>query len=231
MVPMTLILDKVVPWGRSFDEYRRMFNLAPEDLEKRILGCGDGPASFNAEMARRGKRVTSVDPLYEFSPDRIRARIHEVFHTIIGEARQKADAFVWDHIVSPEHLGEIRMEAMNTFLDDYSHGRDDGRYVTGSLPQLPFSDGAFEMALCSHYLFTYSGLIGEREHVEAILEMSRVAGLVRVFPLVDMFGGGRSRHLDGVIQRLDRMGFTANIRKVPYEFQRGGNEMLAVMQR
>jgi hypothetical protein len=41
-------LDKVVPWGRSFDEYVRMFDLTPADLGKRILGCGDGPASFGS---------------------------------------------------------------------------------------------------------------------------------------------------------------------------------------
>ena len=47
-------LEKVVPWGRSFAEYIRMFSLTEEDLEKRILGCGDGPASFNAELTKKG---------------------------------------------------------------------------------------------------------------------------------------------------------------------------------
>jgi hypothetical protein len=42
-------LERVVPWGRSFDEYRRMFVLSSDDLRLRILGCADGPASFNAE--------------------------------------------------------------------------------------------------------------------------------------------------------------------------------------
>lgn len=47
-------LDKVVPWGRSFEEYVAMFNLTKEDLGRRILGCGDGPAGFNAELTKRG---------------------------------------------------------------------------------------------------------------------------------------------------------------------------------
>ena len=60
-------LEQVVPWGRSLAEYRAMFTLSEEDLQKRILGCGDGPASFNAEMTASGKpTVTSVDPLYAF---------------------------------------------------------------------------------------------------------------------------------------------------------------------
>jgi hypothetical protein len=34
-------LQQVVPWGRSFDEYRAMFALTDVDLEGRIFGCGD----------------------------------------------------------------------------------------------------------------------------------------------------------------------------------------------
>ena len=64
-------LDHVVPFGRSLDEYQRMFNLSGDDLAKNILGVGDGPASFNAEMLKRGHSVTSVDPLYELSGKRL----------------------------------------------------------------------------------------------------------------------------------------------------------------
>ena len=46
-------LDEVVPWGRSFDEYRLMFALSDMDLELRILGCADGPVSLNAVATRR----------------------------------------------------------------------------------------------------------------------------------------------------------------------------------
>ena len=42
-------LDSVVPWGRSFDEYCAMFDLSDRDLDLKILDCGGGPASFNAE--------------------------------------------------------------------------------------------------------------------------------------------------------------------------------------
>ena len=66
-------LDHVVPWGRSFDEYRRMFTLADADLDLTIIGCGDGPASFNAEATLRGGRITSCDPIYRFEKSRIDA--------------------------------------------------------------------------------------------------------------------------------------------------------------
>jgi len=57
-------LDAVRPWGRSFDEYQRMFALSDADLHSRILGCADGPAGFNAVATGRRLRVTSCDPLY-----------------------------------------------------------------------------------------------------------------------------------------------------------------------
>ncbi|HKH12276.1 MAG TPA: hypothetical protein VKA73_14135 [Rubrobacter sp.] len=53
----------MVPWGRSLDEYARMFALTPEDLRGRILDCAAGPASFNAEATAAGHRISSCDPL------------------------------------------------------------------------------------------------------------------------------------------------------------------------
>ena len=63
---MSFTLESVVPWGRSFDEYIAMFSLSDSELQGRILGCGDGPAAFNALLSRRGGRVLSVDPLTAF---------------------------------------------------------------------------------------------------------------------------------------------------------------------
>ena len=51
---MSVTLNQVIPWGRSLQEYKRMFNLSAEELDLRILGVGDGPASFNSEMNALG---------------------------------------------------------------------------------------------------------------------------------------------------------------------------------
>ena len=85
---MTFQLSDVVPWGRSFDEYVAMFGLTAADLRGRILGCGDGPASFNAIATERGYRVISADPLYVFTADEIRRRIEDTAHTIGAEIRR-----------------------------------------------------------------------------------------------------------------------------------------------
>ena len=51
---MAGILGQAVPWGRSLEEYVRMFQLSAADLASNIPDCAAGPASFNAEMHARG---------------------------------------------------------------------------------------------------------------------------------------------------------------------------------
>jgi hypothetical protein len=106
-------LDKVVPWGRSFDEYRRMFALTPEDLDRRILGCSDGPASFNAEATQRGHRIVSCDPIYRFTREQLETRFAATYDEVLEQTRLNAHEFVWDgHIRSVEELGQMRMAAI-----------------------------------------------------------------------------------------------------------------------
>jgi hypothetical protein len=92
---MAFTLDQVIPWGRSLDEYRRLFGLSEQDLHGSILGVGDGPASFNAEMAALGRRVVSVDPLYSFSGAEIRRRIDETYHRVVDQLWPLLDLYVW----------------------------------------------------------------------------------------------------------------------------------------
>src|SRR5262245_43315032 len=100
-------LDDVVPWGRSFDEYRRMFALTDDDLRLRILGCADGPASFNAEATRRGASVVSADPLYSWSRGQIADRIAVTSEEVLEQTRRNSDEFLWDEIRSVEELGQV----------------------------------------------------------------------------------------------------------------------------
>lgn len=222
-----ITLDSVVPWGRSLDEYARMFSLTSSDPKHKILGCGDGPASFNAELTARGGRVVSVDPIYAFSVDQIRQRITETSAAILGQMKASAGAYVWDDIGSIDDLALRRHESMNRFLEDFPAGRRESRYVTAALPDLPFEGEAFDLALCSHFLFTYTDLLSLEFHAEAIAEMARVAREVRIFPLLTM-DGRPSPHLQPVISALADTGLSPSVERVSYEFQRGGHSMLRV---
>ncbi len=223
-------LDQVVPWGRSFDEYRRMFALSDTDLDRRIVDCGGGPASFASEAAKRGTHVVASDPLYQWEAGQIRDRIAATSASILEQARQNRDEFVWDSIRSVEELGEIRMAAMNAFLDDYEAGRALGRYVDAELPRLPFADHSFDLALSSHFLFLYTTQLGDAFHRQAIAEMCRVATEARIFPLLAL-GGQPSRLVDVIAEEWTRRAFDVSIEAVPYEFQRGGNTMMRIRPR
>jgi len=224
---MAFTLDRVVPWGRSFDEYILMFSLSERDLKKRILGCGDGPASFNSVLTKQGGKVISVDPIYKFSVSEIRQRINETFDEIIKQTKKNMYEFVWKHIGSVEELGRVRMEAMEEFLSDYTTGLKEGRYREASLPVLPFQDREFDIALCSHFLFLYSEQLSEDFHIDSIKELCRVAEEVRIFPLLEL-GSIKSRHLGSVLNTLEQQGYSVEILPVNYEFQKGGNEMLKI---
>jgi SAM-dependent methyltransferase len=219
-------LSEVVPWGRSLAEYVGMFDLTAGDLNRRILDCAAGPASFAAELVAVGGRGVACDPLYRFPADRIAARVEETCPVILSGVEADLDRFVWTRFASPAHLGEARLAAMRRFLADFAAPRT-GRYVAASLPALPFADGAFDLALCSHFLFLYSGMLSAAFHVAAIEELLRVARQVRIFPLLDL-AGAESAHLAPTVAALWRLGCQPGIRDVPYEFQRGGNQMLTV---
>ncbi len=224
---MVFRYEEVVPWGRSYDEYRRMFALTDTEMRLKILGCGDGPASFNAEAFKRGGLVVSCDPLYLFSPGQIKQRIEATYENVINQTRENRDKFVWEAIISVEDLGRIRMKAMTDFLKDYGQGQKMGRYISAELPSLPFREQSFDLALCSHFLFLYSDNLDLSFHRYAVEEMCRVAGEARIFPVLD-YNGKRSRHLSPLTQSLTTRGFNVSLEFVPYEFQRGGNQMMKV---
>ncbi|MGB0384579.1 MAG: SAM-dependent methyltransferase [Ardenticatenaceae bacterium] len=224
---MAMTLDKVVPWGRSLDEYVSMFDLTDEHLSQRILGCADGPASFNSEMKQRGHQVISCDPVYHFSAAEIARRIDETYDHIMSQVQKSKQDYVWGVIPSPAELGRVRMAAMQTFLADYALGKQEGRYLAESLPHLPFANKQFDLALCSHFLFLYSQQLSLAFHLAAIQEMCRVAKEVRIFPLLDLHCNP-SPHRKPTTLALRQAGWHLEIRNVPYEFQRGGNAMMRI---
>jgi hypothetical protein len=222
-------LSEIVPWGRTLEEYRSMFNLSEADLNRRILGCGDGPASFNAEMKKLGHTVISVDPIYQFSAAQIKQRVQETYEPVISQVKQNADRFIWKTFRNADELGRDRLAAMEEFCLDYETGKAEGRYLFQALPQLELVDNEFELCLCSHLLFLYSEQLSLHFHIAAIHELLRVSSEVRIFPLLQL-DGQPSTYLDAVLQELSSKGIQAQIQTVGYEFQKGGNQMLKISE-
>lgn len=225
---MGMELNSIVPWGRSYEEYVQMFSLSEEDISKSILGCGDGPSSFNASLTQLGGKVISFDPIYEFTNQQIKHRIDETYEPVISQMRLNKDGYLWNTIKSVEELGEVRMESMRLFLNDYDAGRAEKRYLNLELPSpLPFKEKQFELALASHFLLLYSKQLSYDFHISSIDEVMRVSMEFRIFPVLTL-DGKKSPYLDNLIDHYKAKGLSAELKNVDYEFQIGGNEMLVI---
>ena len=207
-----------------------MFSLSEGDLQKKILGCGDGPSSFNAHLTRQGGTVISIDPLYQFSEDEIRDRILDTYPVVLEQTRIHFHQFNWTELKSVENLGDVRMAAMNEFLSDFPSGYREGRYRQEGLPSLSFEQDSFELALCSHLLFLYSDHFSLKFHIASINELCRVSSETRIFPLVNL-SSQESPYLKEILSVFEKEGFDVQIETVAYEFQKGGNTMLKIIKK
>ncbi|MCT7974025.1 SAM-dependent methyltransferase [Laspinema olomoucense] len=220
-------LNEIIPWGRTLEEYQLMFNLSPANLKFKILGCGDGPASFNAEMTALGHSVISVDPLYQWSGEQIKQRVQNTYESVVSQVRQNSHEYVWNRFQNADELGQSRWAAMERFLLDYEAGKAEGRYQQQSLPHLAFDDHQFALGLCSHLLFSYSEHLSLEFHLDSITELLRVCEEVRIFPLINL-QGELSPYLETVIANLSSAAFNVQVESVDYEFRKGGNQMLKI---
>jgi hypothetical protein len=224
-----MILDRIVPFGRSKAEYELMFALSESDRPKSIIGIGDGPASFNAEMNAAGLTIISIDPIYQFTGAEIKSRFDACVDTIIEQVRNTPNNWVWSYHKSPEDLRTNREKAISLFLEDYDRGKIEGRYLNAELPKLDFQDKQFQLALCSHFLFLYSEHLSFEFHLDSIRELCRIAEEVRIFPLLTL-AQARSPYINEICSTLAKEGISSAIIQVSYELQKGGNQAIIFRQ-
>ena len=212
--------------SRSFEEYRAFFALTEDDLAGTVLDCSAGASGFAAVANAQGGRVTAVDPAYGRGVEDLLTEVEASAAQGGTIVSAHGDRFVWDWYGSRERRDALRQAALAAFAADLR--ARPGSYVPGVIPRLPFADDAFDLALCSHLLFTWSDVLDEAWHDAALRELLRVAPQVRVFPLVVQATGDPVPFLPFLLDGLRRRGCRADVVDVPYEFQRGGSEMLVV---
>lgn len=213
--------------SRSYDEYVAMFGLDSTELDGlRVLDCSAGASSFVAHARRDGCRAVAVDPAYALPRDQLATTAAESNRSGRGIAIDNADRLSWDWYGGQESRDRMRARALGEFVVDYASRHGD--YVAAALPHLPFGDAAFDLALCSHLLFTWADQLGRGWHLAALRELARVACEVRVFPTLVQGRGEPVPFWDELMSDLQQIGLRADRREVPYEFQVGGNTMLVI---
>jgi hypothetical protein len=228
-LPTEFQLASVAFFGRTFAEYRRFFDLGEAALAGRsVLDVAAGPASFTAEAHARGVRAVAVDPLYGFPVDALAAHVEIDYARMQREMLRKEALFRYGYFPSQEAAAASRRSAAVRFLADYEAGFLQDRYVGARLPNLPFADGAFDLVLCAHLLFTYARQFDYAFHLAACREMLRVAaGEVRLHPVCGP-DGRPYPELPRLIGELEREGASVRLLPVDYEFFAGSNSALVL---
>ena len=221
-----LQLDRVVLLGRTLEEYRRYFLLEPDHLiGKRVLDVAGGVSSFCAEANNLGINVTSFDPIYSLSAEKIRERSEpdlESVHRAIGSV----PTYRWGYYKSPDYMRELRNRASTMFFSDYeTHPQ---RYVAGELPRLPFADREFDVTLVSYFLFAYEERLSYEFHRESILQVMRVTrDEARIYPTVT-FEAQPSEYLPALRSDPALRQFEFTEIKTDFEFLVNSNSYLRV---
>lgn len=223
-------IGDIVVTPRSLSDYRDMFLLGDDDLlGGPILDCPGGASPFGAQVRARGGTVVSVDPEYHRPLDALVERVRVDLERTAAWMDANPGNFDWSYLGSPRAVTRAFELAAELFATDYVP--DGRRYVAAGLPELPFGDRRFRLALSSHLLFSYPAHLDFDAHVAGLKELVRVtAGEVRVYPLVDTARRPYPR-LEEVRAALADQQVDSEVRAARCAWVAGGDQMLACWRR
>lgn len=214
-------------YGRTFEEYCELFDLAGHDLVgQRILDCPGGPGSFTAAAAQIGTDAVAVDPAYGPPVEGLEQTCSETIDEVVDQLRTKTGSFDWSFYGDVATRERYARAAATRFLADYARTPD--RYVNAALPSLPFEDGAFDIACSANLLFLYDDRFEAEFHRDAALELARVVGSELRIAGLQSLDAERSSMVDPVVEALRDAGASVECREVDYRFQPGPTKLLVV---
>lgn len=95
------------------------------------------------------------------------------------------------------------------------------------LPNLPYGNNAFDLALCTDLIFYHH--MSSQKMMSIIQELARIAAEVRIFPLLDA-QGKTSEELGPLLLLLQKNNYGVEVRQVPFHTEKGANAMLRVWE-
>lgn len=221
-------IESIAFLGRTFDEYLRFFDLHDNVLASQsTLDVSAGPSSFAAEASHRNFQVTACDPLYDRTASAL-GRVGSMdVESVLSKAAEQKQHFRFSHYSSMEEVYRLRYEALRRFSEDYPIGRALGRYVCASLPELPFSDGSYDLVLNAHFLFLYGNRFDPsfiRQSLSELLRVSREE--VLIYPLVQL--NGERYPVESLREYFASQGARMTVKSLDFEFFSGSNEFLSL---
>jgi hypothetical protein len=216
-----LNISDLKPWGRNAREYELMFDLELDDFES-IASYADGPSSLQAD--KPNLNICSFDPLYNFTTDAINLEIKRIGGTMLTYLELNKANYHWETFNSPKELVNQRLATAEKFLRHFT--TTPAKYYKDTLPNLN-SKEYFQLALCSHFLFLFSGDLNTHFHIAAIESIMNHAEELRIFPLVDRHGK-TSSHLPHVLDYLHESNLQYEILPTQYRFQKGAYNYLKI---
>ena len=166
--------------------------LTPTNLERKIIGCGDGPASFNAELQSKEEICTSLlDPVLYFSANQIRQRIGEAYDEIIGQTWKNYNKFIWQRSTQLRSLKVSGCQLWRNFWKIFQKAQSRKDMFQANYPSCLSVTKSLISALCSYLLFLYMDNLSLEFHLRSLEELCRVSNEIRIFPLMD-FNANRS---------------------------------------
>jgi hypothetical protein len=231
----TFAFTKVLFFGRTLAEYEQMFNFVPSEwIGHAVLDCPGGPASFMAEANALGINAVACDPLYSEDIESLKRRIEIEIPECLE--RQSKVQHLFDPDKKPSYPQQ-KMQAFHRFLDDFRSPTSSAHYVSAALPNLPFANDTFDLALSGNFLFLYSdytegGMLFDSPftyefHLASIVEFLRVSREIRIYPIKGPHKESVS-FLPILISRIRALGHDAQIVPIPYRDVIGAHDMLVV---
>lgn len=222
-----VVEEETAFYGRTFEEYCRLFDLSGGDLaDQWVLDCPGGPGSFTAVAAQVATDAVAVDPAYGPPVDHLAETALGTIDEFVEQLAAKPDAFDWSFYGDLDTRERYARAAATRFLADYARSPD--RYVDAALPSLSFDDGAFDFVCSANLLFLYGDRFDQAFHEVSALELARVADEeVRISGLQTL-AAERSAYVEPVIATLRDAGCRVECREVDYRFQPGPTELLVV---
>jgi hypothetical protein len=222
-----LDIERIAFFGRTYDEYMRIFDLDVSMLSKgRILDCPAGASSFTAEARMKGFDAAACDVMYGMSADELFAKGREDLRHVFDKFDEVSHLYTWKCYKDKDEVMSLRKRALDSFAHDFSEGIAEGRYVQAELPHLPFADGTFSLVLSGHFLFLYNDRLDPAFHKACLKELVRISsGEVRIYPLTGL-DTKPYPYMEDVLSFLQTEGIRSEMLDIPFEFQKGANQIL-----